>query len=99
MKRISASGRARSSSDRARWAPTPIRPKCQIVHRSARSFGVVTESSEAYELSNVVETALAKALVWAAAAKRWDVVLQIVSELQARRSGTRVIERKVGAPR
>jgi hypothetical protein len=33
-------------------------PKCAIVR------GVVTESSEAYELSNVVETALAKALVW-----------------------------------
>jgi hypothetical protein len=32
--------------------------------------GVVTESSEAYELSNVVETALAKALVLAAEAKR-----------------------------
>jgi len=32
-------------------------PKCAIVR------GVVTESSEAYELSNVVETALARALV------------------------------------
>jgi hypothetical protein len=41
-------------------------PKCAIVG------GVVTESSEAYELSNVVETALAKALVLAAEAKRWD---------------------------
>lgn len=38
--------------------------KCAIVR------GVVTESSEAYELSNVVETALAKALVLAAEAKR-----------------------------
>ena len=49
--------------------------------------GVVTESSEAYELSNVVETALAKALVLAAKASRWDVVLQIADELQGRRVG------------
>jgi hypothetical protein len=44
----------------------------------------VTESSEAYELSNVVETAPAKALVLAAEAKRWDVVTLIASELQSR---------------
>jgi hypothetical protein len=55
--------------------------KCAIVR------GVVTESSEAYELSNVVETALAKALVLAAEAKRWDVVMQIAEELGARRLG------------
>jgi len=55
--------------------------KCAIVR------GVVTESSEAYELSNVVETALAKALVLAAEAKRWDVVVQIAGELQGRRVG------------
>ena len=53
--------------------------KCAIVR------GVVTESSEAYELSNVVETALAKALVLAAEAKRWDEVLQIANELEGRR--------------
>jgi hypothetical protein len=47
--------------------------------------GVVTESSEAYELSNVVETALARALVLAAEAKRWDVVTQIANELEGRR--------------
>ena len=35
-------------------------PKCAIVR------GVVTESSEEYELSNVVETVLARALVLAA---------------------------------
>src|SRR4051794_37464490 len=45
--------------------------KCPIGH------GDVTESSAAYELSNVVETALAKALVLAAEAKRWDVVVLI----------------------
>ncbi|HET9956796.1 MAG TPA: hypothetical protein VFQ61_20010 [Polyangiaceae bacterium] len=50
--------------------------------------GDVTESSDAYELSNVVETALARALVLAAEARRWDVVLQIAEELEARRSGT-----------
>jgi hypothetical protein len=49
--------------------------------------GVVTESSEPYELSNVVETALARALVLAADAKRWDVVAQIAAELEARRVG------------
>jgi hypothetical protein len=52
--------------------------KCAIVR------GAVTESSEAYELSNVVETALAKALVLAAEAKRWDVVAQIACELERR---------------
>jgi hypothetical protein len=55
-------------------------PKCAIVR------GVVTESSEAYELSNVVETALARALVLAAEAKRWDVVAQIAEELRRRGS-------------
>ena len=47
----------------------------------------MTESSEAYALSDVVETALAKALVLAAEAKRWDVVAQIAAELEARRVG------------
>jgi hypothetical protein len=55
-------------------------PKCAIVG------GVVTKSSEAYELSNVVETALARALVLAAEAKRWDVVTQIAEELGRRGS-------------
>jgi len=54
--------------------------KCAIVR------GVVTESSEAYELSNVVETALARALVLAAEAERWDVVIQIAGELRRRGS-------------
>ena len=56
-------------------------PKCSIVP------GDVTISSEAYELSNVVETALAKALVLAAEAKRWDVVAQIAAELGRRGGG------------
>ncbi len=55
--------------------------KCAIARR------VVTEASEAYELSNVVETALARALVLAAEAKRWDVVTQIANELEGRRVG------------
>ena len=44
-----------------------------MAHRASKcpiDGGDVTESSEAYELSNVVETALAKALVLAAQAKR-----------------------------
>ena len=56
-------------------------PKCAIAR------GVVTQSSEAYELANVVETALAKALVLAAEAKRWDVIAQITAELEGRRVG------------
>jgi len=44
----------------------------------------VTESYEAYELSNVVETALARALVLAAEAQRWDVVMQIAEDLRRR---------------
>jgi hypothetical protein len=55
--------------------------KCAIVR------GVVTESSDAYELSNVVETALARALLLAAGAGRWDVVGRIVDELEGRRTG------------
>jgi hypothetical protein len=55
--------------------------KCAIVR------GVVTESSEAYELSSVVETALAKALLLAAEAGHWDVVGRIAAELEGRRTG------------
>ncbi|HKO52744.1 MAG TPA: hypothetical protein VJV79_33785 [Polyangiaceae bacterium] len=53
----------------------------------------MTESSEAYELSNVVETALARALVLAAEGKRWDVVVQIAEELQGRRVGHQQVSR------
>jgi len=62
-----------------------IRPTCQIVHKCAIVRGVVTKSSEAYELSNVVETALAKALLLAAEGQRWDVVGKIAAELEGRR--------------
>jgi hypothetical protein len=48
--------------------------------------GDVTESSGVYELRNVVETALAKALVLAAEAMRWEVVIQIAEELRRRGS-------------
>jgi hypothetical protein len=61
--------------------------------------GVVTESSEAYELSNVVETALARALVLAAEAKRWDVVAQIADELRRRRerlANELLLRRRIG---
>jgi hypothetical protein len=54
-------------------------PKCAIDGR------VETESSDAYELRDVVEPALARALVLAAEAQRWEVVVQIAAELQARR--------------
>jgi hypothetical protein len=46
--------------------------------------GAVTVEGGAHELTNVVETALAKALVLAAAAKRWDVVVLIAEELRRR---------------
>jgi len=44
----------------------------------------VTVEADAYELSNVIETALARALVLAAEAKRWDVVVLIAEELRRR---------------
>ncbi|HEY0463521.1 MAG TPA: hypothetical protein VGC79_04905 [Polyangiaceae bacterium] len=68
---ISADADPADVSDRA--------SKCTIVR------GVVTESSEAYELSNVVETALAKALLLAAEGERWEIVRRIAAELAARR--------------
>ena len=48
--------------------------------------GVVTESSDAYELSNVVDTALARALLLAAEAGRWHLVGRIAAELEGRRT-------------
>jgi hypothetical protein len=57
--------------------------------KCAIAGGVGTESSQTssgeYELGDVVEPALARALVFAAEAQRWDVVVQIATELQARR--------------
>jgi hypothetical protein len=51
--------------------------------------GVGTESSQAsdgeYELRDVVEPALARALMLAAEAQRWEIVAQIATELHARR--------------
>lgn len=44
------------------------------------------DEAEGYELSNVVETALARALVLAAEARRWDVVMQIADQLRRRGS-------------
>lgn len=52
--------------------------------KCALGRGAETESSEAYDLTGVVETALARALVLAAEAKRWDVVVQIADELRRR---------------
>jgi hypothetical protein len=57
--------------------------------KCAEGGGVETESSRAagpgHELRHVVEPALARALVLAAEAQRWDVVVQIATELKARR--------------
>ena len=76
-----------------------IRPTCQIVHltKCAIVRGVVTESSEAYELSNVVETALAKALLLAAKWERWDIVARIADELESRRCERLAAQNAVGA--
>ena len=60
-----------------------IRPTCQGVHLSARSFVALTESSAAYELSNVVEMALKKALLLAAEGSV-ETVGKIAAELEAR---------------
>ena len=76
---IGADADSVNASDRA--------PECAIAH------GVVTESSEAYELSNVVETALARALLLAAEAARWDIVGKIAAELEGRRTSTLTIPR------
>ena len=70
---ISTDGDPADVSDRA--------SKCAIVR------GVVTESSEAYALSNVVESALARALLLAAEAGRWELVGRIAAELEGRRTG------------
>jgi hypothetical protein len=68
-------------------------PKCAIAR------GVVKQSSEGYELSNVVETALARALVLAAEARRWDVVVRIGEELQGWRVGMPQARRRVNLTR
>ena len=51
--------------------------------------GVGTESSRAsdgeHELRDVVEPALARVLMLAAEAQRWEIVAQIATELHARR--------------
>jgi hypothetical protein len=64
--------------------------KCSIVR------AVVTESSEP---SNVVETALAKALLLAAEAGRWDVIGRIAAELEGGRTGRVTLEPLVKASR
>lgn len=47
----------------------------------------------------MVETALAKALVLAAEAKRWDVVTQIANELEGRRLGIHQAQRRANLAR
>jgi hypothetical protein len=69
--------------------------------KCADAGGVGTESSEAapgqYELRDVVEPALARALALAAEAQRWDVVSQIATELQARRQTRERVARPLGS--
>ncbi|MEO7034519.1 MAG: hypothetical protein ABI548_11480 [Polyangiaceae bacterium] len=50
-------------------------------------MGELCCESEAYEFANLVETALAKALLLAAPAGRWHVVGSSAVELEARRGG------------
>jgi hypothetical protein len=45
-----------------------------------------TGPPEPFELHNVVETALARALVLAAEGQRWELVAQIATELAERRA-------------
>jgi hypothetical protein len=45
----------------------------------------ISDGDERFELGDVVEPALARALVLAAGAGRWDVVEQIAAELRIRR--------------
>jgi hypothetical protein len=63
-----------------------IRPMCQIVHlvrdRSGRRDGIVRGVRAV-----VVATALAKALLLAVEARRWDVVGRIAAESEGRRTG------------
>ena len=51
--------------------------------------GEAPPTADGLALGGVVETALARALVLAAEAKRWDVVQQIAGELEARRLARR----------
>jgi hypothetical protein len=70
--------------------------------KCAIAGGVGTESSRPpngeYELRDVVATALAKALVLAAEAQRWDVVVLIAAELEARRNAAEQRRAQQGAP-
>jgi len=66
--------------------------------RTAIDRGDATESSQAHELSNVVEGPLAKALGLAAEAKQWDIVILIAEELRRRpepRTGERFLRQHV----
>jgi hypothetical protein len=62
--------------------------KCAIGRRD------VTVEGDAYELSDVVETALARALLLAAEAGRWELVRKIATELEGRREG-RVVPKEL----
>lgn len=59
-----------------RYTP-PLRVGCLRLLNARRRV-------EGYDLANVVETAVARALALAAEAKRWDVVMQIADKLRRR---------------
>ena len=66
-------------------------PMCADGHGLGRFGTIQTEDTPPgaraadLDLGGVVEPALARALLLAAEAQRWDVVVQIAGELQARR--------------
>jgi hypothetical protein len=73
--------KGRKSIDQARLAPMALRPTCQIVNLSARSCRALTESSDAEELANIVETALRWRWFWRPRRGDADTVTQIAAEL------------------
>lgn len=50
-----------------------------------RAGSQLSDGDDRFELGGVVEPALARALVLAAEARRWEVVEQIAAELRVRR--------------
>jgi hypothetical protein len=89
----------RGSTIRHGWDPGSVSSRAS---KCSNGGGVGTESSQAkkggYELGDVVEPALARALVLAAEAQRWELVAQIATELQARRESRSSDPRSHGLP-
>jgi len=81
---VNADRSYRAASDR--WTPWPTR---QIANRTrpVATPGGRNEPKPDLGLEGVVEPALARALVLAAEAGRWEIVEQIARELKERRQG------------